>query len=155
MLSNFLKIFFYYYDLRKLAKLQIVLFSSYFSQINNEKKIHQQRIRVAKVIQKRLELMPIVDIIFSLNQLRHRVTDVSIYEICARELKEIEKTSINFLLKGELFSEIFLKKIHEFEAIYNNTLRVVAPDPMIFLFFIQDLYAFHEQVEQLYDQKTH
>jgi hypothetical protein len=153
MLNNYFKKMVYRRALREIAKLQQLLCSSYFVQENNDKQVHQQRIRVLSTIRKNKchvdELNHIADIIFSLNQLRHRIKDFSIFEVCSRELNDIASTSVAFIQDAVKFSAIFSEKIHQFETLYHNTLRVVAPDPLVFLFFIQDLYALHEKVNQL------
>lgn len=153
MLSNYFKKIVYRRALRELAQLQQLLCSSYFVQEDNDKQVHQQRIRTLSAIRKNTEhvgiLNHVVDIIFSLNQLRHRIKDFSIFEVCARELNDIANTSVAFIQDASKFSAIFEEKIHHFETLYNNTLRVVAPDPLVFLFFIHDLYALYEKVNQL------
>ncbi len=42
-----------------------------------------------------------------------------------------------------------LAAIHIFETIYHQTLKIVSPDPSIFLFFIQDCYTLSDEIENL------
>jgi len=155
MLIGWYKKFFFYRALRSVASLQRTFFLCYFEEeVDREKKIHQQRKKVSLALQKNPELTPLVDSVFSLHQLRHRFKDAALLEACSRELKALNKTSIDFLLGGKSYAKNFSDKINDVESLYNNTLRVVLPDPAIFLFFIQDLYAFQEEVEKLYAKKT-
>lgn len=151
MLNNYFKKYYYWRALRELANLQRLLFSSYFNQENNDKKIHQQRLKVISVVKKNpvSELLQIGDVIFSINQLRHRIKDFSILEICIRELTDIGNLSALFIRDRKKFSNAYLGAIHQFENLYGNTLRVVVPDPLVFMFFIQDLYALYEKVTAL------
>ena len=150
---------------RQLATLQKILFSCYFkkdyfsNQFLDEKKVHYQRRRVSRLMRKSDFVFDKVDslyeIIFSIHQLRYRVKDYATFEICARELKKIEQTSIILLKKlaakkSVLSEEVMLTDaIHSFEEIYNTTLRVIAQDPIVFLFFIQDLFAFQDEIHSL------
>jgi len=95
------------------------------------------------------------EIIFSLNQLRFRVVDYTTFKVCAQEMQEIEKFSIMMIIQLANFKNssvelpIFEEKIHQFENIYNRALQIVAIDPLVFMFFIQDLYALNEELKQL------
>lgn len=88
-------------------------------------------------------------ILYSLHQLRYRVEDYTTFSVCKRELLALESTSLAVLYtrsKEDRLAQLerFLDAIHEFEGIYNKALQIVARDPIVFLFFIQDLYALHE-----------
>ena len=150
---------------RQLAKLQKILFSCYFkknyfsNRSSDEKKVHYQKQCVSRLMRKSEfvfdKLEHLYEIIFSIHQLRYRIKDYSTLEICASELKKIEQASIILLkklaAKKSISSEgvALTDAIHSFEQIYNTVLRVVAQDPIVFLFFIQDLYAFQEEINLL------
>jgi hypothetical protein len=98
------------------------------------------------------------EIVFSLSQLRLRVPDYSTFQICTRELEGIEKFSALILVQlAKAFSKPgsvvwiseFEEKIHSFEGIYNRTLQIVSMDPLVFTFFIQDLYALYDAMQVL------
>lgn len=98
------------------------------------------------------------EIIFSLNQLRFRVSGYAIFEVCIAEMQALEKTSIialknlaQFILwhKRVVSTLELLDKVHAFEAISQRVLQVAAPEPIVFLFFIQDLYALYDGITEL------
>jgi hypothetical protein len=100
----------------------------------------------------------ISEIIFSLNQLRYRVKGHAIFEVCRPEMQGLEKTSTaelrglaNFIVWKKRFthSTDLLDKIHAFEAISQRALQVASPEPLVFLFFIQDLYALYDEIRAL------
>jgi hypothetical protein len=97
------------------------------------------------------------EIIFSLNQLRFRVVDYTTFKVCIQEMQNIEKFSnmmiiqlANYFFKKiSIEVNVFEDTIHQFENIYNRALQIVAIDPLVFMFFIQDLYALNEELTQL------
>lgn len=108
------------------------------------------------------EIEHLSEIIFSLNQLRFRVTDYTIFEICAFEMQWLSKTSTSALKSA---ANSFLKKynshshlvalsesIEAFETISHSALQITSQEPIVFLFFIQDLYALHDAVKKLYEK---
>jgi hypothetical protein len=42
-----------------------------------------------------------------------------------------------------------LTSVHALESIYHHTLKILTPDPSAFLFFIEDLYALGEEIENM------
>ncbi len=101
------------------------------------------------------------EVIFSLNQLRFRVSQHAIYEICSFEMQALDRTSAaafkdvtKMLLwdNNSIPSLELLDCIHSFEAISNRVLRVASPEPIVFLFFIQDLYALNDEINKLYEK---
>ncbi|MCD6039879.1 MAG: hypothetical protein K0S27_1279 [Gammaproteobacteria bacterium] len=104
------------------------------------------------------QISHLAEIIFSLNQLRFRVRDYAIFEICNTEMQSIEKTSTVALRKlgkfilwnaSPIASINFLEAIHAFELLSHRTLQVASPEPIIFSFFIQDLYALHDEINKI------
>ena len=98
------------------------------------------------------------EIIFSLNQLRFRVSGYAIFEVCVAEMQALEKTSMValknlaqcILWNKRVASPLeLLDKVHAFEAISHRTLQIASPEPIIFLFFIQDLYALYDGISEL------
>lgn len=158
--------------LRALAKLQVTLFDFYIKRHwmarypAYEKKLYHQRMTLLHRLQhlrrvtnnkKDKKIMNGIEhlheIICSLHQLRFRVSDYSIFEICDREMTALQKTTRLVLLQlsktSSMQTAVVLEKIHAFEAIYHRALHVVAPDPIVFLFFIQNLYAFYDETLEL------
>jgi hypothetical protein len=90
------------------------------------------------------------EIICSLHLLRFRFNEFALFEVCFREMQSLKRTSTILLHKMTkkifnrnvcLDTNEFINAIHAFENLYSNTLQVVARDPSVFQFFIQDLYA--------------
>jgi hypothetical protein len=101
----------------------------------------------------------LASIIASLNQLYFRVKDKSIFEICSHELHLIQKASIAFLMQisNNSNSLVFYElneAIHSFEKLFEETLRVVVPDPTVFLFFIQDLFSLKNTMNIISREQT-
>lgn len=95
------------------------------------------------------------DILMDCAQLRRRVTDHTIFFLCADELaaiaQEIHKLLVDLILfhqgkKKELDTFPLTEKIQLFENIYHNVLRVTAREPLAFLLFITSLKVFREKV---------
>ncbi|OGT44464.1 MAG: hypothetical protein A3F42_08410 [Gammaproteobacteria bacterium RIFCSPHIGHO2_12_FULL_37_34] len=88
-------------------------------------------------------------IMLDYSQLRHRVPDHTIFEICRHELiairqaiNNILQNMIYFTVNDERNIEILREKIDRFEDIYQNVLRVTARDPIAFVLFIDSLKMF-------------
>lgn len=153
-----------------LARLQKSFFDSYFEQDNLAKHyqlLHKRQIdffkscqRVTRILKKhsdfqcelnKIEAMH--NIICSLHLLRFRCNDFSVFEICAEEMRTLQVTLTMLLLnmakEGDqqhsvkMYADRFLSAIGAFESIGAHTLCLVASDPEIFEFFIQDLYALY------------
>lgn len=150
-----------------LAKLQKLFFDNY---LKNESlmmqyyPLYKQKIRFLAALQhasyllnddlrekcKLIQIERLYEVICSLHLLRFRFTEFSSFEVCAQEMESLQKTSTAVLLNMpkkllgksiEKETHDFLNSIHAFETIYSNTLQVISRDPIIFQFFIQDLYA--------------
>lgn len=93
------------------------------------------------------------EIICSLHLLKFRVNEYSVFEISKREMQGIEKASTNLLITVAKNKKIdtaeLLDEIHLFETLFNRTLQIVVRDPVVFLFFIQDLYAFNSVIASI------
>lgn len=168
--------------LRALAQLQHAYFACYLQrdylskQSSYERILYQKRaLLLSKIEHARAllkegrEVVPklavtfskvehLSEIIFSLNQLRFRVSGYAIFEICVAEMQAIEKASMatlkrlaQFILWNKRMSSPIelLDKIHAFEAISHRTLQIASSEPIIFLFFIQDLYALYDGMNEL------
>lgn len=160
-------------SLYEMIKIQNVYFDSYLKEDFLSKKyvyariLHKRTMSFFRAIQHARELIQkdlnytvmlskiecLYEVICSTHLLRYRVNEYSVFEICARELRGLEKTSSELLthLAKSFFEknvivkiDDYLDAIHSFETIYNHTLQVVVRDPVVFLFFIQDLYALQE-----------
>ncbi len=152
--------------LNKLADLQATVLDNYIhidSALNiyeYEEYLHRQSYAVLRLLKKSHtltsnisdQLSRIHEIILSLGNLRFRIKDRSTFEICANEVKAISQALNSLLHKiakqkesSADFKELTLA-IQGFESIYQNTLQVVAADPLAFLFFIQDLFALQNEL---------
>jgi hypothetical protein len=106
-----------------------------------------------------LKINHLSEIIFSLNQLRFRVEDYTTFKVCAQEMQAIEASSIalfrqlakGFFQKIEMDFNVFEERIHAFENLYNRALQIVSTDPLVFMFFIQDLYVLNEEAKKLFE----
>ncbi len=87
------------------------------------------------------------DIICSLHLLRFHFNEFALFEVCFQEMQVLKKTSTQLLYdRNTHLANEFMNAIHAFETLYHNTLQVVARDPRVFQFFIQDLYALHDAI---------
>lgn len=164
-------------SLKALAKCQRILFFSYlkkdflYKRIKYEKKIFISRKKLLKSFQhaRRLKktsmeelifikLEHLVEIIFSLHQLRLRVDDYNVFTFAAPEMTRLAHVITQLLLNASrciltskrwISVDILLDYIHDYENIYNKTVQVVSQEPIVFLFFIQDLYALYDELLNL------
>lgn len=150
-----------------LAVLQKLFFDNYLKQetilkqyktLNRQHRKFYQCLKKARLLTTKIpsekflydHIEQLHDIICAMHLLRFRVNDLSLFEICAQEMFSLQKTSVALLKKcGQqvtLENELknFLNAIEAFESINTHTLKIVARDPVVFLFFLQDLYAFHQ-----------
>lgn len=155
--------------LKWLATLQRQLFYCYLKKdfvkrpLYYTKKLDRTRFAVLRATQKARSRMSakmvdsieqLAEIIYSIHQLRYRIDDYTIFKVCQRELIALNNTSIAALrasdrLTRSTYLDALLDAIHEFEGLYNRTLQVVANEPIVFLFFIQDWYALHELLSKM------
>ncbi|MEO8402647.1 MAG: hypothetical protein ABI597_12820 [Gammaproteobacteria bacterium] len=165
----------YFYRLNQLQEIVFACFikGDYFANsFHYENQIHQARIHLFKVMKKIRKsesnqsilstLETLYEIIFSLNNLKLRVKDHATFEVCEIEIKKVAKF-LGAVLR-ELNYKSFSKKsdavieqinllsisIAEFEEIYQSTLQVVSYEPIVFLFFVKNLIAFRDEVEEFY-----
>jgi len=149
-----------------LISLHQSFFGSYLKQdnlITQSKKLYQKQVKFIKACQtarhychslengrKALaKIENLHEVICSLHLLRYRFNEFALFEVCFNEMQELQKTSTALLYKmtrdpdAGLDATEFMNAIHAFENLYSSTLQVVARDPSVFQFFIQDLYALH------------
>lgn len=112
------------------------------------------------------KLENLYEIIFSLNTLKIRILDPATFEICEEEFKRISfkitdaikhivillgncSTQTSHTLVDDTAKIIGLlsNNIDAFEELYRSTLQVVSSEPIFFLFFVQDLIAFRDELE--------
>lgn len=104
-------------------------------------------------------LTDLFDNIVDYSQLRRRVSDYSTLSICSTELAAIN-LEITRLIKGAMAyftkqtfypdAKGLIEKIKRLENNYYNVLQVASREPLVFLFFIDSLNAFAEQLEALH-----
>jgi hypothetical protein len=126
-----------------------------------EKELHQDRLRYFSVIvrlyqsslpKKTLEKMDeLFEIITSMGNLRYRLKDDAIFEVCELELLNTTQAIsriFHLLMKNKNIdtSDLFAC-IQSLESIYQRTLAVVLKEPVLFLIFIHDLYALKEKFD--------
>jgi hypothetical protein len=97
------------------------------------------------------------EILLALGLLGYRVTDHSTFEVANKEFLALGegvsaylKALAAQLRRGKLAVPTnFAEAIQELQDINNDALVVVAPDPMVFILFIQDFFALHEVFTQM------
>lgn len=138
-----------------------------------EQKIHKARVNLflamkkirALVNQKTTaqlaKLESLYEIIFSLNTLKLRVSDQSTFEVCETEFalisNELSKTIAEIILMlndpVNMLNEMAVSIgnlshcIDLFQELYRSTLQVVSKEPIFFLFFVQGLIDFRDELE--------
>lgn len=107
-----------------------------------------------------IKLENLFTILIDCSQLRARITDFTIFEVCRADLIAIEKI-MRQLLQGirqhhdleevrnhpNIETTALLALIAQFEGTYQSVLRVTAHEPLVFLLFILDLKAFSEVID--------
>ena len=98
------------------------------------------------------------EIIFALHLLRFRVNDYAVFEICAREFQAL-LIQLDFLFtqlaralmkkRALLNTENLAIAIFDVEILYGNTLQIVVRDPLVFLFFIRNLYSLKNTFDRI------
>ncbi|HLB41463.1 MAG TPA: hypothetical protein VJN02_01185 [Gammaproteobacteria bacterium] len=119
-----------------------------------ERRLHIQKNKCMRLMYD-IQIDRLYTIMLDYALLRQRVNDHTIFAVCRMELLALQQ-AINQILfekivafsnkKIESSIEILLEKIDRFENIYQNVLRVTAPDPMAFLLFIDSLRMFAKNI---------
>lgn len=150
--------------LYQLDQLQKIIFScllkrDYFQyQDEYEKKFFQTKAKLftqlCRLQTNQAVLRQLTEIIFSLNTLKFRVADQATFEVCQRELADISRcisSALQQVQQGRLLDlTAFSQAIENFSALYQDTLRIVTADPAAFLFFIESLLDFREQLQSFH-----
>jgi hypothetical protein len=119
-----------------------------------EKRLHSQKMRLMQTVShsKKIgltfanELTRIFEILLDLAQLRGRVSDFSIFQVCAIELTAIQDAMDQLLSGKSKDTERLFECIQRFEETYQHVLTVTAKEPLPFLLFIASLRAFSEAI---------
>lgn len=156
--------------LRTLDNMQKIIFSFYIkrnfgeNRFLHEKKLLQQTskiMRAMKRVRETLEdqkmtayLAQLYEIIFALDLLKDRLIDHATFEICEQELKAITHVLSSFINEICNNQKNGIKQkldgvIQALEINFQNTIQVVSADPMVFLFFIKDLYALSNALDRI------
>jgi len=118
---------------------------------------HQRLFRVTRrlrMMQDIILLERLYEMTCSLGNLRLRVSDRAVFKICEKEFLIINRL-IDKILQSRTTKYIlpYLDQlavaIHELEDLWQGALRVTAPEPLVFLFFIQDLTHWHQAMTNL------
>lgn len=88
----------------------------------------------------------IYELIMALGLLRYRVKDHTTFEIIDQELKNI-LSALNERLSKPHFPNDLEENIDRLEDVYQGALKVASQEPLVFLFFIQDLRALAKELE--------
>ncbi|MES2216846.1 MAG: hypothetical protein V4501_00400 [Pseudomonadota bacterium] len=99
----------------------------------------------------------IYEILLAIGLLVYRVSDHSTFEVANKELLALNEGLKAYLLalaaqlqRGQLAAPTtFTDSIQELQDINHDALQVVAPDPMVFILFIQDFMALNEIFAQM------
>lgn len=151
---------------RSLNELQKIIFQGYLDHhVIDEIALRKARNKLFHLLKKmrQKERYPIAqfehlyEIIFSLRALQRRVVDQTVFAVCLEELRKISGslTALLYALSMKYQSAV-LTAMDEFsvaiallDELYRTTLQVVSYEPIVFLFFIQTLFALHTEVEEL------
>ena len=116
----------------------------------------------ARVLKKLLdELDYIYSIILDCAQLRRRVSDYTIFNLCYNEMtaiaQEINKLvlaviSVYAYQNNQIDVLALAVKIRHLEDNYQNVLQVTAREPLVFLLFIASLKILNEELVKLYEE---
>jgi len=88
----------------------------------------------------------IFELITALGLLRYRVKDHTTFEVIDQELKNILASLIKKLKKPNLMNNIS-SNIEKLEEVYQSALQVVSQEPIVFLFFIENLKALVRELD--------
>ncbi|MHB1948916.1 MAG: FUSC family protein [Gammaproteobacteria bacterium] len=134
-----------------------------------EKELHQLREKVLISLQRITQqqvgfdtLQHLFEITVTLGELRYRVKDSATFEVCEKEFQSVSDNMSRIFqqlikkIRGkkivDLSLEQFALAIESVETIYRSTLQVVSKEPLIFLIFIQDLFAMYDEFNSLSDK---
>jgi len=120
-----------------------------------ERRLHEQKIkfmqtvvRLKKIdVHQVTKLNRLFEILLDCAQLRGRVSDFSIFQVCEHELQMIN-AAINRLLSIPLVNDVepLLEAINRLEENYQQVLLVTAKEPLPFILFIASLRAFSQAI---------
>lgn len=126
-----------------------------------ERRLHLQKKHVMQAIAKldgpadrqaRVYLDQLYDGMLDYAQLRRRVTDATVFEICKKELidiqNDIDQLLFGMIRKNDLDTMSFINHIQRLEDQYHQVLHVVAHEPLVFLLFIFSLKLFSEKINE-------
>lgn len=140
-----------------------------------EKKMHQHRLKVFLAVgklRKNLKwtryknmlstLIHLYEIMFSLYELNQRVKDRTLFDVCAIEFKSLS-LQLDIIFKKIMHKEfvdldVFSSAIVSFDELFRSTLQIISPEPIIFLFFVQDLLALYQEltsVSRFFNKRSH
>jgi hypothetical protein len=84
------------------------------------------------------------EVVFALTALLYRVTDHNIFTVCEREFRHITLAltrTFDHLYQGEFDPRPLSAAAQGFESLYQSTLRIMSNDPVVFLFYFQNILA--------------
>lgn len=157
-----------------LDQLQHIIFSCYIKRdylskrYQYEERIHQVRNKLFHLMQKirasasENKILPqlehIYEIIFSLSLLKLRVPDHATFEVCEQEMKLLQSAISAVLVSASANQDLIERlsgAINSFEEVYRSTLQIVSYEPVVFLFFLQDLGALRDELQSLLQELAH
>ena len=125
------------------------------------KRLHPDQIKILKRLLVNLDY--IYSIILDCAQLRRRVSDYTIFNLCYNEMTAIMQ-EINRIVLAVIsvygwqpakFDVLALaEKIRQLEDNYHNVLQVTAREPLVFVLFIASLKTLNEELVKLYEEAS-
>ncbi len=96
------------------------------------------------------------EMIFALTYLNRRRKDHALLETCHSELMQLSN-QISLILQALAKNQLaevtaFSESIESLDSLYRHTLQVVSADPLVMLFFIQNVYLLRDAFASLPDQ---
>ena len=163
--------FFFRKAIRVLKTLQDEIYACFLqaeyvdSEYLFERRIHSEKRRFALCIEKLKEvddkntmlikLENIYALLLDAAQLRRRVSDHTIFELCQHELKSLLIALDHLFLTLErsittsqcLDQDFLTREINQLESMFQSILQVTAREPIIFLLFIYHLKVLREEIK--------
>jgi len=117
-----------------------------------ERRLHERKQAVLRTLRNNNKLENIYDALQDCSQLRHRVTDHTIFSVCSEELAAISRALSSVFVvmikhkKKVVDTSLLDQAISHFEDIYAHVLQVTSREPLVFLMFISTLKGLSDEL---------
>lgn len=98
----------------------------------------------------------LIAILFSLGQIRYRISDHTVFLVCRSDLQNLQdaiaqcfRAQSNLSRSCSIELDKLNKAIKHFESTYQSVLQVTSPEPLGILLFIFDLYRLHNELREI------